>query len=188
MGFFWGGVVFCYCCSFCGGVGKQILYQYNSAYCMYHCSVSILLTTEAKQKWQESEKTTFSNLHSCNVHHIRHATLFRFGWINIIFVICALASTCPFLKSIRSLWFILTLRCCQQSSALVLRVPPVNSVCPAPCWELHSTHSLLWMWSLLSPLFLLFPLFPRSKTEKQRKSSKRDTERVGMGGGGQRGM
>lgn len=69
----------------------------------------------------------------------------------------------------------LTLICCQQSHGLVLKEPPVRPVPLQCCWERHSTTHCS-MRSLLSPRCLLFPLFCHSKTEKQRKSSKRDRQ------------
>lgn len=69
----------------------------------------------------------------------------------------------------------LTLICCQRSHGLVLKEPPVRPVPLQRCWERQSTTHRS-MRSLLSPRSLLFPLFCHSKTEKQRKSSKRDRQ------------
>lgn len=82
-----------------------------------------------------------------------------------------------------SLWLV----CCQKSSALVL-IASVRLVWPAFYWELHSTthYSGLRAYCLLS--FFCSLCLPHSKTEKQRKSSRRDRGRGEKGGGRQCGM
>lgn len=89
---------------------------------------------------------------------------------------------------LRFIWsWLWTLGCCQQSSGLVLRAPPVHPVCPALHWELHSTtHYRGWEAYCLLSLFCSL-CFPHSKTEKQRKSSNEGRGRERTGGGRQRG-
>lgn len=96
-----------------------------------------------------------------------------------------LTNVSPFLPVIlRFIWsWLWTLECCQQSSGLVLRAPPVHAVCSALHWELPLQHSLQWMRSLLSPLALLFPLFPpqqdRKTEEIQRERGRVEAGREG---------
>lgn len=75
--------------------------------------------------------------------------------------------------------FILTPSCCHQSCGLVLRESTSPPIMSSTLLRAALQHSLQWMRSLLSPLFLLFPLFPPQqdrKTEEIQQERRRERE------------